>query len=163
MASKPGSDALEVRLGKLFLDKRLTLSVAESCTGGMIGAALTRVPGSSRYFRGGIIAYDNDVKISVLGVPAALLDHHGAVSPEVVRAMALGARNLLATDCAVAVSGIAGPGGGTPDKPAGLVYIGCAVHESVRVSREMFSGDRDAVRRDAAARALELLLASLGG
>ena len=102
----------------------LTLAVAESCTGGLLGARLTERPGSSDYFLGGVISYANEVKMGLLGVPAGMLAQYGAVSEEVAGAMAAGARAATGADYALAVSGVAGPDGGTPDKPVGLVYVG---------------------------------------
>jgi PncC family amidohydrolase len=107
-----------------------TLATAESCTGGLIGAAITDLPGASAYFLGGIIAYDNRIKNQLLGVPETILAAHGAVSAQTVEAMAAGARRQLSADCAIAVSGVAGPDGGTPEKPVGLVYIGWALPAS---------------------------------
>ncbi|HEX7510996.1 MAG TPA: nicotinamide-nucleotide amidohydrolase family protein, partial [Chitinivibrionales bacterium] len=111
------------KLGALLIEKGLTLSVAESCTGGMIGAAITSVAGSSKYFKGGVIAYANEIKEKVLGVPKELLETKGAVSAEVVEVMARGVAELCKTQCGIAVSGIAGPDGGTDEKPVGLVFI----------------------------------------
>jgi PncC family amidohydrolase len=158
MASAPGSEQLAARLGRLLRTKSLTVSVAESCTGGMIGAALTAVPGSSQYFRGGVIAYDNAVKASLLDVSPGLLERKGAVSPEVVEAMCRGVKRLLHTDCAIAVSGVAGPTGGTTDKPVGLVCIAVAAGDDISTAQERFEGDRCAVRQSTVQRSLELLL-----
>lgn len=138
-----------------------TLSVAESCTGGTIGTAITAVPGASEVFKGGVIAYANEAKASVLGVPQDLLDSVGAVSGDVVRAMADGAARLLHTDYAVSVSGIAGPAGGTPDKPVGLVFIGVHSPSATLAFEHHFTGDRDAIRRQAAVVALEQLLGAI--
>lgn len=145
-------------LGSVLLEKRLTLGVAESCTGGMVGAAITAIPGSSRYFKGGIIAYENKVKQRLLGVPRHVLDKHGAVSAETVIAMARGAQQVLHADCAIAVSGIAGPGGGTRAKPAGLVYIGIAKGKKARAFEERFRGPRSRVREQAVLRALRRMV-----
>ena len=135
-----------------------TLSTAESCTGGAIGAALTAIPGSSEIFKGGIICYTNEVKIQQLHVDAKLLDRVGAVSTEVAEAMASGVRKLLNTDMSVSVTGLAGPGGDSFGNPIGTVYIGYA--DSVRCFARLynFSGDRETVRRDAVNAALDLLL-----
>jgi nicotinamide-nucleotide amidase len=119
-------DTLASVVGKLLLGKKQTVSVAESCTGGTVGELLTQTPGSSGYFMGGVIAYDNRVKINLLGVKSADLTSHGAVSEVVAEQMALGVRERLGTDWGVSITGIAGPDGGTPDKPVGLVYIGIA-------------------------------------
>jgi PncC family amidohydrolase len=145
-----------MRLGSLLKQKGYTLSVAESCTAGMIGAAVTSVAGSSAYFVGGVISYANDIKADVLNVPRNLLESCGAVSREVVEAMARGVQALCKSDCAIAVSGIAGPEGGTEQKPVGLVYIAVAVCETVKAFEEHFSGDRQSIRKQAAGKSLQL-------
>lgn len=135
-----------------------TLVTAESCTGGGIGAALTAIPGSSSVYKGGIISYTNWVKQNLLGVEEALLERLGAVSAPVAEAMAVGARRALSADIAVSVTGLAGPGGDEFGNPVGRVYIGYS-DENVTVSREFtFSGDRDAVRRQAIEEVLKLIL-----
>ncbi len=137
--------------------RRATLAVAESCTGGLLGARLTAVPGASAVFRGGEVAYADAVKTARLDVPAALLAAHGAVSEQVVRAMASGARRAFGTDAALAVTGIAGPSGATPDKPVGTVWLAATVGERERVAQVVFAGDRDEIRARAAQAALNLL------
>ncbi len=138
-------------------ERGLTLGVAESCTGGLVAARLTSLPGSSEIFRGGIVAYDNEVKVEQLGVPEELLARHGAVSAEVAAAMATGARERLGVEVAVAVTGIAGPGGGSPEKPVGLVYL-YAERPGEGVARAFdFPGDRGAIRARATAAALHLV------
>jgi PncC family amidohydrolase len=154
--------ALSKKLGVALRSKKLTLAVAESCTGGMVGAAITAIAGSSRYYTGGAIAYDNNIKKRVLGVPERILKNYGAVSAETVIAMAQGAQKLLRADCAIAVSGVAGPGGGTKEKPVGLVFIGIAVKKRVRAFEERFAGGREQVREQAVNRALELMAGALG-
>ena len=144
-------------LGKILEHKNMTLAVAESCTGGMVGGMITAVPGSSRYFVGGVIAYDDRIKRSVLGVPGSLLRRYGAVSVQTVIAMARGVKRIFKTDCAIAVSGIAGPGGGTKEKPVGLVVIGAAVKKNVRVSEIRIKGNRQQVRRKTVEESLKLL------
>ena len=135
-----------------------TLATAESCTGGGIGAALTAIPGSSAVYKGGIISYTNWVKHNLLGVDDGLLERLGAVSAPVAEAMAKGARSALQADIAVSVTGLAGPGGDDYGNPVGRVYIGYA-DAQVTLSRKFtFSGDRDAVRRQAAEEALNLIL-----
>ncbi len=135
------------------------LATAESCTGGAIAAALTDIAGSSDVFERGFVVYSNEAKSELLGVPAALIARHGAVSEEVAAAMAEGALAHSRADSVVSVTGIAGPGGGTPAKPVGLVYIGCARRGGrPAVERHVFAGDRAAVRRATVKRALELLL-----
>ena len=138
-----------------------TLAVAESCTGGMLGARVTRRPGSSDYFAGGVISYSDDVKAGVLGVPRRLLETHGAVSDEVAAAMADGVRRLTGATYALAVTGVAGPDGGTPQKPVGLVHVACAGPSRTRSTRNSFPGDRETVRLFSATRALHLLLGEM--
>jgi nicotinamide-nucleotide amidase len=133
------------------------IATAESCTGGLVSARLTNVPGSSAVFRGGVVAYDDEVKIAGLGVPRDLLQRHGAVSPEIAEAMARGAREDLRADVAVSVTGVAGPGGGSPEKPVGLVYLHAMTPEHSRGVELRLPGNRDAVRRRAAVSALHLL------
>jgi PncC family amidohydrolase len=135
-----------------------TLSVAESCTGGMIGATVTAVPGSSDVFLGGTIAYADGVKMSALGVAGRTLDVHGAVSGETVAEMAQGVARAMKTDYALSVSGVAGPGGGTAAKPVGLVWIGLRTPDTVRTFEHHFEGDRDEVRERTVAAALGHLL-----
>jgi nicotinamide-nucleotide amidase len=135
----------------------LTLGTAESCTGGLVAGRLTTVPGSSDVFRGGIVAYDDDVKREQLGVPAELLAAHGAVSAEVAEAMAQGARERLGVDVAVSVTGIAGPGGGTPEKPVGLVFIHVSTPSGDQAQRIEIPGDREWVRARTTVIALHLV------
>jgi nicotinamide-nucleotide amidase len=149
---------LAARLGRALLARNLRLATAESCTGGWIAKALTDIPGSSQWLEGGIVAYSNAAKSAVLGVPAALIAAHGAVSEPVVRAMAEGARARLGVALAVAVSGIAGPDGGTPDKPVGTVWTAWANGRETTAAREQFGGDREAVRRQSVALALRRLI-----
>lgn len=143
--------------GGLLLERGLTVAVAESCTGGLVGKRFTDTPGSSDYFLGGVTAYHNDVKMDVLGVPAGMLAQYGAVSEEVAAAMAEGVRALLHTDCALSTTGVAGPGGGTEEKPVGLVYIGSVVDGVTEVERLMLWGRRDQIRERAALAAVDLL------
>jgi PncC family amidohydrolase len=152
-------DDLAVSVGQYLLEHGWTMSAAESCTGGLLMERVTRVPGSSAYLIGGIVAYAYEAKQKLLGVPAAMLLQYGAVSEPVARAMALGALQSFNTDVSVGITGIAGPGGGTPDKPVGLVYI-CAAHSGglLRVERNVFSGSRSEIRYASASRALELLM-----
>ena len=127
---------LEERIGELLKSKNLSLSTAESCTGGSIAALVTSVPGSSEYFNGGIVAYSNEVKMSLLHVSAETLEKYGAVSRETVIEMVKGAMKALKTDCAVATSGIAGPGGGTAEKPVGTVWIAAAYKNEIVTFRQ---------------------------
>ncbi len=144
-------------------ERGLHLGTAESCTGGGIGARLTAIPGSSEVYRGGVVAYDNRLKVDLLGVPEELLARAGAVSAEVAEAMASTALGRLGADLAISVTGIAGPGGGTPEKPVGLVYLGLATRAGVRASRHQFPGDREDVRARAGQMALFRLLQALTG
>ena len=135
---------LEEEIGELLKAKKLSLSTAESCTGGGIAALVTSVPGSSEYFKGGIVAYANEVKEELLGVRSETLVAYGAVSRETVVEMAKGAMNRLKTDCAVATSGIAGPGGGTPEKPVGTVWIAVAYKNEIVTMKQ--EGDEGRAR-----------------
>jgi nicotinamide-nucleotide amidase len=138
---------------------RTMIATAESCTGGLVAAALTAIAGSSDVFERGFVVYSNQAKTDLLGVPAKLIAAHGAVSREVAAAMAEGALVRSRADVAVSITGVAGPGGGTADKPVGLVFIGAAARgQSPEVERHQFAGDRAAVRAASAQRALELLL-----
>ena len=141
----------------LAREQRLSLGTAESCTGGLVAAGLTSVPGASDVFRGGVVAYENEVKIARLGVPEDTLTAHGAVSAETATAMARGAREALGADIAVADTGIAGPGGGTPEKPVGLVYLHASAPGGELARELQLPGDREAVRVRATAAALHLL------
>jgi nicotinamide-nucleotide amidase len=152
-------DPLVRRLHERLRGGGLTLAVAESCTGGMLAAAITDQPGSSAYFKGGVVAYSNEIKERLLGVPGELLQRHGAVSAEVARAMAEGARRALAADLAVSITGIAGPEADGTDKPVGLTHVWLAADDGGDGRRFVFSGDRWANRRQAVAEALTLLLA----
>lgn len=144
----------------------LMLATAESCTGGLIGAALTAVAGSSAAYDRGFVTYSNEAKTQMLGVPEDMLAHHGAVSPEVARAMAEGALNASQAGVAVAVTGIAGPEGGSPDKPVGLVYLACALAPpagqtspgaETAIRRQVFAGTRHDVRHATVHAALDLV------
>lgn len=135
----------------------LTLAAAESCTGGLVAARLTAVPGSSDVFRGSVVAYANDVKEEELGVPRAVLEGHGAVSADAAEAMAHGVRERLGADVAVAVTGVAGPGGGTEEKPVGLVFVHAVGPDGEEARRTDFPGDREMVRGRATAAALHLV------
>ncbi|MBN1320492.1 MAG: competence/damage-inducible protein A [Thermoleophilia bacterium] len=150
-------DELPEVVGGLLRAAGLTVAVAESCTGGLLGKKLTDIAGSSDYFLGGVTAYDNQVKTQVLGVPADLLAAKGAVSEEVAAAMAEGVCRLLGADCALSTTGVAGPAGGTESKPVGLVYVGSAVKGVTLVEQIRLPGQRDQVRERAAYAALDLL------
>jgi nicotinamide-nucleotide amidase len=139
----------------------LTIGVGESCSGGLLGARLTAIPGSSDVVRGGVIAYHNDVKTELLGVDREVLREHGAVSEPVVRAMAAGARESAGSDIGLGITGIAGPGGGTPEKPVGLVWIAVDIQGDVRTRELRLWGDRDEVRNRSAQWTLEMLRQAL--
>lgn len=145
------------QLVSVLKERNLTVSAAESCTGGMIGAEITSVPGISSYFLGSVVTYSNSAKERLLGVPRGILFAYGAVSDQTARSMARGAVSLYGSDVAVAVTGIAGPGGATPDKPVGLVYIAVTDGETVRSERFLFDGDREAVRSSTVRNALRML------
>ncbi len=149
------------QIGERLTARQATLATAESCTGGLIGHLITEVAGSSAYYLGGIVAYSNDVKRSLLGVAEATLLTHGAVSEPTAREMAQGARLRLGAHVAVATTGIAGPGGGTATKPVGLVYIAVATHDAIHCERFVFAGDRHAIKHHTATTALRLLLDTL--
>ena len=138
-------------------DRGLMLATAESCTGGLIAARLTSVPGSTDVIVGGTVAYANEVKIEQLGVPAELIEQHGAVSAEVAEAMAEGACGTYGVDVGVSVTGVAGPGGGTEEKPVGLVYFHAVTPEGSRGAHFSFPGDRDSIRRRAVVASLHLV------
>lgn len=150
-------------LGQLIKLRRWTLGVAESCTGGLLGDALTNVPGSSDYFKGGIVAYANQIKQRLLRVEESTLAQHGAVSRETSLEMARGACSTLAVDIAAAITGVAGPAGGTADKPVGTVWI--AVSHSGGEKAELFhlSGSRQQIKRASVEAALEMLIEALKG
>ncbi len=151
------------RLGAACRDRGLRIGTAESCTGGLVAHVITEVPGSSDYFTGGFVTYSNDLKTGLLDVPSDVLEAHGAVSAQVARAMADGARRRLAVDLAVAVTGVAGPDGGTAAKPVGLTYVAVADGDGDDVRRHVWDSDRTGNKRLSAAAALDLLLARLSG
>lgn len=151
------------RVGAACRDAGVRLGTAESCTGGLVAHLITEVPGSSDYFTGAIVTYANEVKIGLVDVPADVLTAHGAVSAQVARAMADGARRRLSVDIVVAVTGVAGPDGGTADKPVGLTYVAVADGDGDDVRRFVWDSDRSGNKRLSAAAALELVLSRLAG
>jgi nicotinamide-nucleotide amidase len=155
-------DLLETVVGRLLLARGFTVSVAESCTGGLLGNRLTNIAGSSRYIERGVIVYSNRAKEELLGVPEPLLRAHGAVSEPVARAMAEGVCRISGSPCGLAVTGIAGPDGGSAEKPVGTVYIGCATPEGIEVRRCRFDGDRVAIKWQSSQTALDMLRRRLG-
>jgi PncC family amidohydrolase len=148
---------LEVLVGELLQQRGLRLAVAESCTGGLIGHLLTNVPGSSTYYLGSVIAYANEAKVRLLGVNLDTLEKYGAVSAETVLEMARGIRIALAADIGISVSGIAGPTGGTLDKPVGTVWIGVSTPKEEYARHFLWSGNRLAIKKQSAQAALSLL------
>jgi nicotinamide-nucleotide amidase len=150
-------DLLEAAIVRELAARRQTLALAESCTGGLIAHRITNVPGASEVFLAGLVTYSNAAKQALLGVSAALLEAHGAVSEPVARAMAEGARNRLGSDYALAATGIAGPGGGTPDKPVGTVYISLASPQGVLARHHVFALDRPSFKQAASQQALDML------
>jgi len=149
---------VDLTLAGLLRASGLTLAVAESCSGGLIAKRLTDIPGSSGYFILGVVTYANSAKERLIDVPHELLEQHGAVSSEVALAMAAGVRALSGSDLAIATTGIAGPEGGSPEKPVGTVFIALASPGGCQVVRHCFSGDRQTVREATAEAALLLLL-----
>jgi len=157
-----GGRSLSEVVGEALLQRRLTIATAESFTAGELGAQLVATPGSSRYYKGGVIAYANDAKEKLLGVKAETLRRHGAVSEEVAREMARGARERLSASCAVSTTGIAGPDGGTAEKPVGLLFVGYAGPEGEAAERFVFGGSRGEIMARGAFYALDLARRSLG-
>lgn len=149
---------VEQTIVALCLQSRRTLATAESCTGGLIAHRITNVPGASAVFPGGVVAYANAIKTSLLDVPEATVAAGGAVAEAVAVAMAQGARTRFGADYTVAVTGIAGPGGGTPEKPVGTVYLAAAGPDRYLARHVRFIGDRDAIKAQTAEAALKLLL-----
>jgi PncC family amidohydrolase len=151
-------DGLVGQLQERCLGRGVTVATAESCTGGYIAKSITDIAGSSGYFRGGVVSYSNEAKMRLLGVPADQLAAHGAVSAQVARSMAVGVLAATGAVLAVAVTGISGPGGGSPAKPVGLTYVAVADSAGVDVRRFVWQGDRAANREATVRAALELLL-----
>jgi nicotinamide-nucleotide amidase len=152
-----GDDDLAALMLSACAERQVTIAVAESCTGGLLGARLTAIPGSSAVVQGGIIAYANEVKVRELGVPAPVLTEHGAVSEPVARAMATGVRLRFDTQVGIGITGIAGPSGGTPEKPVGTVWVAVDVNGDVHAVRAVIPGDRQEIRQRAAQLALDRL------
>ena len=154
---------LEFEIGKLLLEHGFKLAVAESCTGGLVGHRLTNVPGSSEYFMGGMIVYSYEAKVNLLGVSWDTLNAHGAVSRETVLEMARGAKKILDVDIAASVSGIAGPGGGTLDKPVGTTWVGLVASDGEWAREFHFHGDRVQNKESSANAVLQMVLDYLLG
>ena len=157
------TDVLEAQVGSLLRERKLKLALAESCTGGLIGNRITDVPGSSEFFWGSIVAYAYEAKVALLGVSWDTLNLQGAVSRETVLEMARGTRSALNTDIGLSVSGIAGPGGGTEEKPVGTTWIGLVAGDGEWAQPYLFSGDRAQNKKSAADAALQLVLDYLKG
>lgn len=155
--------SLETVLGELLTQRGLHLAVAESCTGGLIGHRITNVPGSSAYFAGGVIAYANQIKMDVLGVSVHTLEEYGAVSKQTVLEMARGVRQLMGTEIGAAISGIAGPEGGTVGKPVGLTWIGLSAPAVDRAWQHIWPGSRLEVKQQSAQQVLHILVDYLKG
>lgn len=154
---------VEVRIGELLRQHGLRLAIAESCTGGLVGHRITNVAGSSTYFIGGVTSYAYEAKVRLLGVRWATLEAHGAVSRETVLEMARGVCHALAADIGIAVSGIAGPGGGTPEKPVGTTWIGLCAPDGEQAWPYRLEGDRLQIKEQAAEQALHRLAEYLDG
>ena len=152
---------LPEHIKSLLIERALTLAVAESSSGGLLSEQFTRIPGSSVYFKGGIVTYSNDSKRDILLINPDLIRIHGAVSSEVVLEMAKEARRIFKTDIALAISGITGPTGGTEEKPVGLTYIGIDSLDQTSAERFVFKGDREEIRKKSVLHALKLLLTYL--
>jgi len=155
------SERLEAQIGQRLSGNGQTIATAESCSGGLIAHLLTNVPGSSAYFLGGVVAYANTAKVALLGVEQATLEAHGAVSDPVAREMAEGVRKRLNADYGLACTGIAGPSGGTPEKPIGLVYIAVSGPGRTSVQCHVFGGSREEIKYETAEAALTMLLERL--
>jgi PncC family amidohydrolase len=154
---------LAVRVGELCRSSARSIALGESCTGGLVGHVLTEVAGASEYLRGGVVAYADAVKVALLDVPSTTLADHGAVSAQTAIAMASGARSRFGADVGVAVTGIAGPTGGSAEKPVGLTYVAVADAAGSAVRRHLWHGDRSANKEASARATLELLLERLAG
>jgi len=151
----------EEELGRILRETGKTLGVAESMTGGLVSDLITNVPRSSHYFIAGIVTYSDESKVRLLGVSRSTLESHGAVSEQTAREMAKGVRERIGTDIGAAVTGIAGPGGGTPEKPVGLVCFSVDDGQKVIASREIFEGDRVQLKRSSAEHLIRMIVASL--
>lgn len=156
-------EELEEVIGKYLKKKQQTVAVAESCTGGFLGHRITNVPGSSDYFLRGVVAYSNTAKTELLGIPHEIIDEHGAVSPQVARAMAEGIRERASSTFGISITGIAGPSGGTKEKPVGLVYTALAHDRDVLVKKNLFLGNRNAIKFQSSQKALDMLRRHLSG
>lgn len=150
-------ESIEKKIARILIHKNMTVVTAESCTGGLIAGTLVNADGISEVFREGFVVYSNDAKTRYLGVRPETLEKYGAVSRQTACEMALGAVKKTGADASIVTTGIAGPGGGSPEKPVGLVYIGCCVEDRVVVKRCFYGGDRQQIRYDAVREALQML------
>ena len=148
-------------IARTFVKRKRTFAVAESCTGGLVSSRITDVAGSSRYFKGGVVAYSNGVKISLLGVPAGTIKKYGAVSAQTAGAMACGVKKLLGADAAAAITGIAGPGGAVPGKPVGLAFLAFSDKKLTRTRKVIFKGNRETVKARFSQALLEFVIARI--
>lgn len=155
------AQSIEFEIAALLEKKKLRVTTAESCTGGLVAGTLVNVPGISSWFEEGYVTYSNAAKEKLLGVPHNILQTHGAVSAQTAEAMAKGAAKAAGADAAIAVTGIAGPDGGTKEKPVGLVYIGCCCEGRIHVEKHNFDGERPEVRKSSVQAALRLLKSML--
>ncbi|HSW96657.1 MAG TPA: CinA family protein [Candidatus Saccharimonadales bacterium] len=148
---------IEAQIGILLIRHKMTLAVAESCTGGLVGNLITNISGSSEYFLGGIIAYNNSIKTDMLGVKKETIERFGAVSEETAKEMAKNVQEKFCSDIGLSITGIAGPSGGSPEKPVGLTYIGVAIKDIVIVRKFIWRGDRIENKQQSANAALEII------
>jgi PncC family amidohydrolase len=153
----------EKKIGKHLQERSLTIGLAESCTGGLLASRITDIPGSSAYFSAGLVTYSNKAKAKFLSVPDEIIARHGAVSNEVAQRMAKGVRDAAEVDIGLSITGIAGPTGGSPEKPVGTVFIALATKKEVFVRKFLFSGNRREVRKRSSEKALTMLLDYLEG
>lgn len=149
---------ISLKLRDLLLTAKRTISIAESCTGGYISHLITAISGSSRYFKGSVVAYSNEIKEKILGVDSALIEQHGAVSNKVVRSMVIGIKKLFRSDYAIAISGIAGPTGGTQDKVVGTVWFAYYINNNILTEKHIFKGDRLSIIQQAAQKSISIFI-----
>lgn len=154
---------IEARIGRILRERRMKIAVAESCTGGLIANRITNIQGASDYFDMGFVTYSNDSKELYLFVPEEVIAEKGAVSSEVAKEMAEGVKETTEADVALSVTGVAGPGGGTPEKPIGTVYVGLASKDGTVVRKFLFSGDRLSIKEQTSEEALKMVLDYLEG
>jgi PncC family amidohydrolase len=161
MISMKDIDNKSIELGDLLKTHKMTIAAAESCTGGLLGHVITNIPGSSKYFLGSAVTYSDDSKEVILGVGKDTLKESGAVSSECVQEMAIGVRDVFHSDIGLAISGIAGPGGGTDEKPVGTVFIAMADKNSCSILKFLFQGDRGEIKEQTCLKAIDLIIDKL--